>query len=86
MYEYIGAKRPILCIGKEDGDAAEIIKATQTGKVVSFSDESKLKNELTSMYTSYKNSSLTLESQDYTKYSRKLLTSKFASLLDIIAS
>tara|TARA_B100000902_G_scaffold72396_1_gene77709 strand:- start:24341 stop:25642 length:1302 start_codon:yes stop_codon:yes gene_type:complete len=86
MYEYIGAKRPILCIGKEDGDAAEIIKATQTGKVVSFSDESKLKNELISMYTSYKDSSLTLESQDYTKYSRKLLASKFANLLDIIAS
>jgi len=84
MYEYIGAKRPIICIGKEDGDAAEIIKATKSGKVVSFSDESKLKNELTGMYNSYKNTSLSLDSHDYTKYSRRLLASKFANLLDII--
>ena len=31
MYEYIGARRPILCVGKKTGDASVIIKKTKAG-------------------------------------------------------
>jgi glycosyltransferase involved in cell wall biosynthesis len=34
LFEYILAKRPILCMGPVDGDAAEIIKDTNAGSVV----------------------------------------------------
>ena len=84
MYEYFGAKRPIICIGKIDGDAAEIIKETNTGIVVGFSNAEKLKQEILRMYHDYKNGNLQVHSQNYTKYSRKILASKIANVLDTI--
>ena len=33
IYEYLALKTPILCIGPKDGDAAEIIKETNSGEV-----------------------------------------------------
>ena len=84
MYEYFGAKRPIICIGKEDGDAADIIHETQTGIVVGFKDKIKLKTELLDFYTQYKSGSLHLNSQDYLKYSRKELASKIANILNTL--
>ena len=53
MYEYLGALRPIICIGDIDGDAAEIIYETQTGSVVGFSDKNKLKKEVLKLYDDY---------------------------------
>jgi glycosyltransferase involved in cell wall biosynthesis len=84
MYEYFGAKRPIICIGKIDGDAAAIIKETNTGIVVGFSNAEKLKQEILRMYHDYKNGNLQVHSQNYTKYSRKILASKIANVLDTI--
>ena len=84
MYEYFGAKRPIICIGKEDGDAAEIIKETKTGVVVGFSAKEKLKQEIFRMYHDYKNGQLQIHPQDYAKYSRKTLAAKIANVLETI--
>jgi glycosyltransferase involved in cell wall biosynthesis len=84
MYEYFGAKRPIICIGKEDGDAADIIHETQTGIVVGFKDKIKLKTELLDFYNQYKSGSLHLNSKDYLKYSRKELAFKIADILNTL--
>jgi glycosyltransferase involved in cell wall biosynthesis len=84
MYEYFGAKRPIICIGKEDGDAADIIHETQTGIVVGFKDKIKLKTELLDFYNQYKSGSLHLNSKDYLKYSRKELAFKIADVLNTL--
>mgnify|MGYP000108709710 CR=1 FL=1 len=84
MYEYFGAKRPIICIGKEDGDAADIIHETQTGIVVGFKDKIKLKTELLDFYKQYKSGSLHLNSKDYLKYSRKELAFKIADILNTL--
>ena len=48
------------------------------------SDEEKLKQELLKMYNSYTNDNLQVYSQNYTKYSRRTLASKFANVLDIM--
>lgn len=84
MYEYFGAKRPIICIGKEDGDAADIIHETQTGIVVGFKDKIKLKTELLDFYNQYKSGSLHLNSQDFLKYSRKELAFKITDVLNTL--
>jgi len=84
MYEYFGAKRPIICIGKEDGDAAKIIQETQTGIVVDFSDSKRLKKEIFNMYQEYKKETLKVDSCDYMKYSRKELASKIANVLNTL--
>ena len=85
MYEYFGAKRPIICIGKEDGDAAKIIQSTQTGVVVDFSDSKRLKKEILNMYQEYKKETLKVDSCGYMKYSRKELASKIANVLNDIS-
>lgn len=84
MYEYFGAKRPILCIGKDDGDAAEIIKETQTGIAINFKEKDKLKKEILLMYKQFKTDNLQLNSNDYMEYSRKNLAAKIANVLDEI--
>ena len=39
IFEYLQAKRPILAIGPEDGDAAEILKNTNSGVCVGFENK-----------------------------------------------
>lgn len=38
LYEYLGAKKPILANVPEDGAAARLINETKTGVVISFND------------------------------------------------
>ena len=86
LYEYIGANRPIVCIGKPDGDAAKIIKETNAGLVSDFDDVDSLIENLKAYYKDYKNDSLTIESKDYEKYSRKLLAGQIAEELNKISN
>ena len=85
LYEYIGANRPILCIGKPDGDAAKIIKETNAGSVSDFTDVTTLIDHIKSYYQGYKESNLSVHSKDYEKYSRKLLAGQIAEELNKIA-
>ena len=84
LYEYIGAKRPIICIGKPTGDAAKIINETNAGSVSDFNDVETLVATIKSYYQAYKSNSLTVESKDYDKYSRKLLAGQIAEELNKI--
>jgi len=84
LYEYIGANRPILCIGKLDGDAAKIIRETNAGSISDFNDVETLTKNITTYYQEYKNGQLTVESKNYEKYSRKLLAGQIAEELNKI--
>ncbi|NQX97903.1 MAG: glycosyltransferase family 4 protein [Flavobacteriales bacterium] len=84
LYEYIGAKRPIICIGKTDGDAAKIVNETFAGKVSGFEDVEILKETILDYYKEYKKNTLTIDSKDYEKYSRKLLAGQIAEELNKI--
>ena len=86
LYEYIGANRPIICIGKLDGDAAKIINETNAGSVTEFNDVDSLKESIRSYYQSYQNNNLKVESKDYEKYSRKLLAGQIAEELNKISN
>lgn len=84
LYEYLGAQRPILCIGKKTGDCAKIITDTKSGSLVGFQEKTLLKDELAKYYKAYKDGSLTISSENYQKYSRKVLSSQMAKALDAI--
>ncbi len=85
LFEYIAAKRPVLAIGKEGGDAARIIKETGAGIVCDFQDKEKMKNEIKRLYESFKQNKLTVETSSGNIYSRKKLTEKLAAVLNRIA-
>ena len=83
LFEYMASGRPILCIGPEDGDAARILKETQTGQTVSFGDKEKIKAVLKDFYQKHLNQNLP-ENTNPTieQYSRKALAGNYARLLD----
>lgn len=86
MFEYLASRRPILCIGPEDGDAAKILMQCKAGVVNNYTDVQSLKKHLLNFYTQYKNGTLNVESTGYEKYSRKNLTGKLAAVLNNLCS
>ena len=85
IFEYLASGRPILCIGPEDGDAAQVLKETHAGQTVSFEDKEKMKEVIKDLYQKYLEDGLpSNESEEIEKYSRKSLAEKYARLLNQI--
>ena len=86
FFEYLAAARPILCLGPEDGDAAQILNETQAGLLAGFGDVDIMKAHILFFYQAFKEGTLSVRSQGIEKYSRKELTRKLALTLDRITS
>lgn len=82
LYEYIASQRPIICIGPEDGDAAQILKETNSGITIDFEDKDKMKEVILDYYQRYKTDGLPdNETTSIEKYSRKALAGEYGKLL-----
>lgn len=81
IFEYLQAKRPILAIAPTEGDLAEIINMTNSGKVIDFNDEKTLKNTILELYKDYKNVNLEVDSKNIEQYHRKNLTKQLAEII-----
>ncbi len=82
IFEYLVAKRPILALGPEDGDLAEIIKLTNSGTTVAFENTKELKAVILDLYRKYKRGSLEVDSKNIAQYHRKELTKQLATLIN----
>ena len=83
LFEYLASRRPILCIGPEDGDATHLIAETMTGITIGFEEKEKMKEAIKSLYQRYlKNDLPNNESTVLEQYSRKVLAEQFGRLLD----
>ncbi len=80
LYEYMGAKRPILCIGSTTGDTSRVINETGTGVVIGFDEREKLKTAILRFYDAYQKGQLSVNSSGIGKYSRQSLASKMSDL------
>lgn len=85
FFEYLAAKRPILCLGPDDGDAAEILKETRSGLLSGFEDIHGMKNNILHFYDKYKSGILKSESVDIDRFSRKELTRQITDILKRIS-
>jgi len=85
FFEYMSAKRPVLCIGPTDGDVAEIFDETKLGNVIDYNDKKLIKESCLKMYELYKSNNLTVDSKNIDKYSRKQLTKDLSEILNHIA-
>ncbi|MFI5135621.1 MAG: glycosyltransferase, partial [Chitinophagales bacterium] len=85
IFEYLAAQRPILVIGKEDGDSARIVRESNTGIVCDFNDKPKMKSEIAKLFSEWKRGNLQTNGEGVTQYSRKKLAGKFAELFDELA-
>lgn len=82
IFEYLEANRPILAIAPVNGDLNEIIKNTNSGVVVGFDDAKKLKEEISKLYTNFKNNNTKVDSKNIEQYHRKELTKKLAGIIN----
>lgn len=81
IFEYLQAKRPILAIGPEDGDLAEILKSTESGIIIDFDNEEKLKTKILSFYNKFKNKNLKVYSKNIEKFHRRELTKQLSDII-----
>jgi glycosyltransferase involved in cell wall biosynthesis len=81
LFEYMVSERPILALGPENSDFAEIITATNTGVFFTYDEKERLKELLLNYYQQYKTQSLKVNAVGLQQFSRKNLTQQLAKLI-----
>jgi len=81
VFEYMVSERPIIALGPEDSDFAEIITSTNTGVFFTYDEKEKLKALLLNYYELYQNNNLKVHAVGLQQYSRKNLTQKLVELI-----
>lgn len=81
LFEYMAAERPILAIGPEGADFAQIVTSTNTGAFVTYQGKDKLKAILEDYFEKYLANNLKVHAIGLQQYSRKAITGKLADFL-----
>ena len=81
IFEYMVSGRPIVAIGPNGSDFAEIIEETNTGVFITYAEKEKLKQTLLGYYNDYLAGNLKCDAVGTEKYARKNLTASLAALL-----
>ncbi|MES2239688.1 MAG: glycosyltransferase family 4 protein [Bacteroidota bacterium] len=81
LFEYMVSNRPIIAIGPNGSDFAEIITNTNTGVFFDYSEKVKLKSLILDYYKQFLDGKLQSHGIGLQKYSRKNLTHEFVTLL-----
>jgi glycosyltransferase involved in cell wall biosynthesis len=84
LFDYICSGRPILNVGPVDGDAAEIIRETNTGETFSRTDKAAIKKYLSDCFEQFRKGALTIYPRNLEKFSRKELTRNLAKILSTV--
>lgn len=82
LFEYMVSERPIIAIGPNGSDFAEIITTTNTGVFFDYSEKMKLKSVLLNFYNQYLEGKLQSNAVGLQQYSRKNLTAKLVEVLN----
>ncbi|MFZ4670733.1 MAG: glycosyltransferase family 4 protein [Flavobacterium sp.] len=82
LFEYMVSERPIIAIGPDGSDFAEIITSTNTGVFFTYNEKEKLKALLLEYYQEYQNKNLKVNAVGLQQYSRKNLTEKLVELIN----
>ena len=81
LFEYMISERPIIAIGPEGSDFAEIITSTNTGVFFTYDKKEELKAILLNYYELYQKNNLKVNAVGLQKYFRKSLTEKLVELI-----
>ena len=85
LFEYLGAKRPILALIPPQGIAADLIRSTKTGIIVPPEDTNPIKQGISKLFKEWKKGDLIIKS-DVSEYDRKTLTEKLAKVFEQVIS
>lgn len=81
LFEYMVSNRPIIAIGPNGSDFAQIITETNTGVFFNYSEKVKLKKLILDFYNQYLEEKLESHGVGLQQYSRKNLTEQLVQLL-----
>nr|WP_294922854.1 glycosyltransferase family 4 protein [uncultured Flavobacterium sp.] len=81
LFEYMVSNRPIIAIGPQGSDFADIIKETNTGVFFNYSEKAKLKSVILDFYNQFLEGKLQATGVGLQQYSRKNLTKQLAQLI-----
>ena len=80
MYEYMALKRSILAIGPEDGDYAQILQETNTGKVLDVHNPLGMRSYIWECYSEFRSGTLICAPRDLERFSRRQLAKQIIDL------
>lgn len=88
VFEYLGARRPILALVPTDGPAAALVERTRTGVVVDPEDVDGIRRALHALYDQWAAGGISYvpDEDEVDVYSRRRLTQKLAALLDSVTT
>ncbi|PIF62203.1 glycosyltransferase family 4 protein [Flavobacterium sp. 11] len=81
LFEYMVSNRPIVAIGPNGSDFAEIITETNTGVFFDYSEKMKLKSVILDFYNQFLEGKLQANGVGLQRYSRKNLTKELVQLI-----
>lgn len=81
LFEYLTTNRPIFAISPDNKDLEEILMQTNTGFMLDYTNELKIKEAIQAMYYRYKKGLLGVDSKNIEKYHRKQLTKELAIII-----
>mgnify|MGYP001613912504 CR=1 FL=1 len=85
-FEYMASRTPVLTIGPENGDLAEVMRESGCGLLAGFKDEEKLQQHIRQFFAAFSSGKEDLFGGDIDRYSRRSRTGRYAVLLDRISS
>ncbi len=81
LFEYMVSNRPIIAIGPNGSDFAEIITETNTGVFFNYSEKMRLKGVILDFYNQFLEGKLQANGVGLQRYSRKNLTKELVQLI-----
>lgn len=89
LFEYLGARRPILMLGPKQGVAAELIREANAGTVVDSSNPQEIKEAILKYYREFERTgdvSYSGKEEVIRRYEHPALAEKLAGILDSLVS
>jgi len=86
LFEYLAARRPILCFGTHDGDAAKVILNTKSGNVFESRQSSELLRYINNMLVQYNSGGIPNCIGEIDNYSREYQTDQLVEILNSVQS
>lgn len=85
IYEYLGARRPIIGVGPTNGDSATILKDSGAGNMFPCTDQEGIKRQIEKYFKLYSENNLKVSDGEIMQYSRQAMAKSYADLLENIA-
>ena len=77
VFEYLGATRPIICIGPPTGDMKKLLSEFDHTYYIDYDDDQRMQEVLVELSNNYISDGLQVVSKEHQKYSRENLTDQY---------